>query len=55
METQSILYRTLWLFAAALLAVAAMFAFIIWRVVKHSARHPLPANNGVDVHPRASI
>jgi HAMP domain-containing protein len=41
-ETQSILYRTLWLFAAALLAVAAMFALVIWRVVKRSARRPLP-------------
>jgi hypothetical protein len=40
METQSILYRTLWLFAAALLAVAAMFALVIWRVVKRSARRP---------------
>jgi hypothetical protein len=42
-ETQSILFRTLWLFGAALLAVAATFAFIIWRVVKRSGRHPLPA------------
>jgi hypothetical protein len=38
METQSILYRTLWLFGGALVAVAAMFALIIWRVVKRSAR-----------------
>jgi hypothetical protein len=43
MEDQSILYRTLWLFGAALLAVAAMFTLIIWRVVKRSARHSLPA------------
>ena len=51
METQSILYRTLWLFGAALLAVAAMFALIIWRVVKRSAKHPLPTNR--KVHPSA--
>jgi hypothetical protein len=41
-ETQSILYRTLWLFAAALGAVALMFALVIWRVVRNSARRPLP-------------
>ena len=55
METQSILYRTLWLFGAALLAVAAMFALIIWRVVKRSARHPLPASSEVDVIRRARL
>jgi hypothetical protein len=55
METQSILYRTLWLFGAALLAVAAMFAVIIWRVVKRSAQRPLATKNQVDVHPRAPV
>ena len=55
METQSILYRTLGVFGAALLAVAAMFALIIWRVVKRSTRHPLPTKNQVDVHPRAPV
>jgi hypothetical protein len=47
METQSILYRTLWLFGSALLAVAVMFALIIWRVVKRSARQPLPTTSKV--------
>jgi hypothetical protein len=45
METQSILYRTLWLFGAALLAVATMFAVVIWRVVKRSARPLVPGNS----------
>jgi hypothetical protein len=48
-ETQSILYRTLWLFAGALLAVAVMFALVIWRVVKRSARRPLPATGKIGV------
>jgi hypothetical protein len=47
--TQSILYRTLGLFAAALLAVAVMFALVIWRVVKRSAQHPLPTVGKIGV------
>jgi hypothetical protein len=38
METESILYRTLWLFGATIVAVAAMFAVIIWLVVRRGAR-----------------
>jgi hypothetical protein len=38
METQSILYRTLWLFGATLLAVAATFVVVIWLVVRRGAR-----------------
>jgi hypothetical protein len=34
METQSILYRTLWLFGATILAVAVLFAIVIWLVVR---------------------
>lgn len=34
MEPQSILYRTLWLFALCIIAVALTFAVIIWRVVR---------------------
>jgi hypothetical protein len=49
METQSILYRTLWLFGAALLAVAVMFALVIWRVVKRSTRKPLSSAGRIDV------
>jgi hypothetical protein len=38
METQSILYRTLWLFGGTVLAVAVTFAVIIWLVVRRGAR-----------------
>jgi hypothetical protein len=34
METQSILYRTLWLFGATFIAVAAAFGFVIWWVLR---------------------
>jgi hypothetical protein len=34
METQSILYRTLWLFGATFVAVAAAFVAIIWWVLR---------------------
>jgi hypothetical protein len=37
METQSILYRTLWLFGATFLAVAVAFALIISWVLKRGA------------------
>jgi hypothetical protein len=55
METQSILYRTLWLFGAALLAVAAMFAVVVWRVVRRSARSPLATGRKTDIHPGESV
>jgi hypothetical protein len=32
METQSILYRTLWLFGTTLVAVAVAFGLVIWWV-----------------------
>ena len=38
METQSILYRTLWLFGGTIVAVAAMFVVIIWLVVRRGTR-----------------
>jgi hypothetical protein len=34
METQSILYRTLWLFAATFIAVAIAFGLVIWWVLR---------------------
>jgi hypothetical protein len=40
METQSILYRTLWLFGATFLAVAAAFALVIGWVLKRGAPPP---------------
>jgi len=38
METQSILYRTLWLFGTTLVAVAVTFALVIWWVVGYRPR-----------------
>ncbi len=38
METQSILYRTLWLFGVTFLAVAATFGIVIWWVLRRGAR-----------------
>lgn len=36
METQSILYRTLWLFGATILAVALLFGLVIWGIVRRA-------------------
>ena len=38
METQSILYRTLWLFGATFAAVAVSFALVIWWVFRRGGR-----------------
>lgn len=38
METESILYRTLWLFAGTVVAVALMFVAIVWFVVRRGGR-----------------
>src|SRR5262249_13370752 len=38
METQSILYRTLYLFGATFVAVAIGFAIVIWWIVKRAGR-----------------
>jgi hypothetical protein len=43
MDTQSILYTTLWLFAATFLAVAAAFVAVIWIVMRRGARAPVEA------------
>jgi hypothetical protein len=45
MDTQSILYRTLWLFGATFVVVAAAFLIVIWWVLK---RAPAPASAGSD-------
>jgi hypothetical protein len=37
MEAQSILYRTLWLFGATFIAVAAAFGVVIWWVLRRGA------------------
>lgn len=34
MESGSILYRTLWLFAASFAAAVALLAFVIWRIIR---------------------
>jgi hypothetical protein len=36
-ESQSILYRTLWLFAGAFLAAVALLAFLIWMTIRKGA------------------
>jgi len=41
MQTQSILYRTLWLFGATFVAVAIGFALVIWWVLRRGAQHPV--------------
>jgi hypothetical protein len=40
MDTQSILYRTLWLFGATFVAVAVAFAVVIWWVMTRGAARP---------------
>ena len=37
-ETQSILYRTLWLFGITVLAVAVLFAVVIWLILRRGRR-----------------
>jgi len=39
MQTQSILYRTLWLFAATFVAVVAAFVAVIWLVLRRGPSH----------------
>jgi nitrate reductase NapE component len=47
MQTQSILYRTLWLFAATFLAVAAAFGFLVWWILRRGAPHSVGADPSV--------
>jgi hypothetical protein len=42
METQSILYRTLWLFVSTFAAVVVTFALMIWWILRRGARPPEP-------------
>lgn len=44
METQSILYRTLWLFAATFVAVAVAFVVVIWWVLRRGTDAPQPTS-----------
>ena len=43
MESQSILYRTLWLFGAAFLAAILVLAFLIWWTMRRGKDHDEPA------------
>jgi hypothetical protein len=47
METQSILYRTLWLFAATFVAVAITFCLVIWWVMRRGANSQVAVDAGV--------
>lgn len=38
METQSILYRTLWLFGATFIAVAVSFGLLLWWILRRGAK-----------------
>jgi hypothetical protein len=46
MERESILYSTLILFASTIVAAAAAFAFVIWRVMRHGRDEDAPAITG---------
>ena len=41
-ETESILYRTLWLFGATFLAVVLLFIAVVWLIVRRGRRPQLP-------------
>lgn len=46
METQSILYRTLALFGVTMVVVAALFAGVIWRIVRAGGRRNMEGQVG---------
>ena len=50
MQTQSILYRTLFLFAATFLAVAVAFGFLVWWILRRGAPHAGGADPIVPTH-----
>ena len=45
METQSILYRTLWLFAGAFTAAVALMVFLLWLTVRRGAKESEPTTS----------
>jgi hypothetical protein len=49
METRSILYRTLGLFGATILLVAATFGVVLWRLVRRGRRRPARARHDAGV------
>src|SRR5262249_52931363 len=46
MDTQSILYTTLWLFGITFVAVAVAFAVVIWWVMRRGVEPPMAAARG---------
>jgi hypothetical protein len=44
-DTQSILYRTLWLFGVTFLVVAAGFALVVWRVMRRGTPRAEPVSS----------
>ncbi|HXE81472.1 MAG TPA: hypothetical protein VNK41_12015 [Vicinamibacterales bacterium] len=46
LDTESILYRTLWLFGAMILLVAALFALVIAWIIRKGRRAPPPVATG---------
>jgi hypothetical protein len=42
MDSQSILHRTLWLFAGAFVAAVTVLALLIWFTVRKGAGEPAP-------------
>jgi hypothetical protein len=44
METQSILYRTVWLFSATFVAVALTFVLVIWWILRRGQRELVGAD-----------
>jgi len=40
LDTQSILYRTLWLFGLMIVAVVVLFAGLLWWIVRKGRQHP---------------
>ena len=51
METQSILYRTLWLFGATFIAVAVAFGLVIWWVLRRGGPEEAIVGPGPSVPP----
>jgi hypothetical protein len=51
MEAQSILYRTLWLFAATFIAVAVAFGLVIWWVLRRGGPEEAVVGPGPGVPP----
>jgi hypothetical protein len=51
METQSILYRTLWLFGATFVAVAVAFGLVIWWVLRRGGPEQAIVGPGSSVPP----